>query len=196
MSARKLKHACIIMASGMATRFGSNKLLATLGGKPLIQYVVEAASGVFGRCVAVTRCPDVAELCRRLGADVVLHDEPGRGDAVFLGMEALGECETVTFLQGDQPLIRTSSLREIVNSAEEGPSSIWRASFDGVPGAPVLFPAWAFDELRALPSGKGGGHVVRAHPEHVRCVEVADSWELFDVDTPDDLRILEDYLRL
>ena len=80
------------------------------------------------------------------------------------------------------------------NAAESGVARIWRTSFDGVPGAPVLFPSWAFDELRSLPRGKGGGFVAKAHAEYVRTIEVSSEWELFDVDTRDDLERLQTHV--
>ena len=36
--------------------------------------------------------------------------------------------------------------------------------------------------------------VARAHKERVRTVEVSSKWELFDVDIPDDLRVLQEHL--
>ena len=255
---RTLKHGCIVMASGAGVRFGGNKLMAELCGEPLVGHVVRATDGLFDRRVVVTRHADVAALCETLGAQVILHDEPGRNDTVRLGMEAMDGCDTVTFVQGDQPLIRPVSIAALLRAAErdaataandaaaaarrdaigtagrdaEGrddaedydtehdaaesgvdvavgrdaaecgvvdvsrrPSSrIWRTSFDGMPGAPVLFPSWAFDELRSLPHGKGGGYVAKAHAECVRAIEVSSEWELFDVDTRDDLQQLQAYV--
>lgn len=261
---RTLKHGCIVMASGAGVRFGGNKLMAELCGEPLVGHVVRATGGLFDRRVVVTRHADVAALCETLGAQVILHDEPCRNDTVRLGMEAMDGCDTVTFVQGDQPLIRPASIAALLRAAErdatvvtgrgagsaagrdaigaagrdaEGrdaaencamehdaaesgvdvavgcdaagcdaaecgvvdvsgsPSSrIWRTSFNGVPGAPVLFPSWAFDELRSLPHGKGGGYVAKAHAECVRAIEVSSEWELFDVDTRDDLQQLQAYV--
>ena len=165
----KAKHGRIVMASGMGTRFGGNKLMAELDGIPLIQHVIRATDGLFARCVVVTRHDEVAELCRMLGVEVILHNEPYRNDTVRLGMEGMGGCATVPFVQADQPLISAASIAS-------------------------LFPAWAFDELRALPLGKGGGYVAKAHKERVRTVEVASKWELFDVDTVEDLQVLEDHV--
>ena len=71
------------------------------------------------------------------------------------------------------------------------PGPIWRPAWQGRPGAPVLFPAWAFAELAALPQGRGGGEVVRRHPERVRCVPVEDPAELLDIDRRQDLEQLE-----
>ena len=272
------------MASGVGARFGGNKLMAELCDVPLVGHVVRATDGLFSRRVVVTRHADVAALCETLGAQVILHDEPCRNDTVRLGMEAMDECDTVTFVQGDQPLIRPASIAALLraaerdaagaarrdavrrdaarrdaagrgvadvagcdavgaalgdtaeggvaedyameldaeerdvdaaagcdaaesdvagaakhdavgcNAAESGVAHIWRTSFDGTPGAPVLFPSWAFDELRSLPRGKGGGFVAKAHAECVRTIEVSSEWELFDVDTRDDLEQLQTHV--
>lgn len=189
----KAKHGCIIMASGMGTRFGSNKLMAELDGVPLIQHVIRATDGLFARRVVVTRHAEVAEVCHALGVEVILHDEPLRNDTVRLGMEGMDGCATVTFAQADQPLISAKSIMSLLSSAEDDLESIWRVSFEGTPGAPVVFPAWTFDELRTLPLGKGGGYVAKAHKERMRIVEVASKWELFDVDTVEDLQTLRLY---
>lgn len=257
------------MASGVGARFGGNKLMAELCGVPLVGHVVRATDDLFSRRVVVTRHADVAALCETLGVQVILHDEPCRNDTVRLGMEAMDGCDTVTFVQGDQPLIRPASIVALLraaerdaagvakrdaadvvgcdavgaaladtaeggvaedyameldavecdvdaaagcdaaesdvagaakhdavgcNAAENGVARIWRTSFDGVPGAPVLFPSWAFDELRSLPRGKGGGFVAKAHAEYVRTIEVSSEWELFDVDTRDDLERLQTHV--
>lgn len=276
---RTLKHGCIVMASGVGARFGGNKLMAELCDVPLVGHVVRATDGLFSRRVVVTCHADVAALCETLGAQVILHDEPCRNDTVRLGMEAMDGCDTVTFVQGDQPLIRPASIVALLraaerdaagaakrdaarrdaagrgvadvvgcdavgaaladtaesgvaedyameldavecdvdaaagydaaesdvagavkhdavgcNAAESGVARIWRTSFDGVPGAPVLFPSWAFDELRSLPRGKGGGFVAKTHAECVRTIEVSSEWELFDVDTRDDLEQLQTHV--
>ena len=191
---RNAIHGCIIMASGLGTRFGSNKLMADLDGKPLIAHAIRACDGLFAKRVAVTRHKDVADLCRTLGMQTIMHDEPLRNDTVRLGMQAMDGCDTVTFIQADQPLISSSTLAALLRSAEAHPEFIWRVSFQGTPGAPVLFPAWAFDELRALPPGKGGGFVAKAHAQRVRSVEAASEWELFDVDTVQDLEVLQAHI--
>lgn len=189
-----MNHGCIIMASGLGTRFGGNKLMTELGGVPLIQHVLRATDDLFARRVVVTRHSDVAHLCDELGIGVILHSEPRRNDTVRLGMEKMTGCNTVMFVQGDQPLIGANSMATLLRGAERCPACIWRVSLEGTPGAPVLFPAWTFNELRSLPPGKGGGVVAKAHKERVRTVEVSSKWELFDVDTPDDLRVLQEHL--
>lgn len=193
-NAPEIGHGCIVMASGQATRFGSNKLMAKLGGIPLIQYALQATEALFAQRVVITRSAEIAELCRTQGVETILHHEPYRNDAIRLGMNALGTCRSITFVQADQPLISAHSIAGLLHAFEEDPTRIWRCSFNGQPGAPVLFPRWAFAELRQLPPRKGGGFVAAKHPEQVGIVEVADEWELFDVDTVEDLKALQRHL--
>ena len=182
--------ACVIMASGLGRRFGGNKLMADFRGEPLICRAFEATEGIFARRVAVTRHPDVAALCRSRGVEVVLHALPLRSDTVRLGIEAVGNTDACMFCPGDQPLLRRETVAALALSAANDKNSIWRASFDGEPGSPVLFPACDFSALRALPEGKGGGYIAQKHPERVRMLPVRDKFELTDADTPDDLQLL------
>lgn len=181
---------CVIMASGQGKRFGGNKLMADFRGQPMIGCILEATDGIFARRVVITRHENVAELCRERGVEVVLHDLPSRSDTVRLGLAAVGEMDGCLFCPGDQPLLRRETLGALVSSWEAEPGAIWRTGFDGQPGAPILFPRWAFAELRALPEGKGGGYVAKKYPERVRLLPVRDKQELVDVDTRETLREL------
>lgn len=181
---------CVVMASGLGRRFGGNKLLAELGGKPLLCWVLDVTEGLFARRVVVTRHPEVAELCRRRGAEVLLHTLPQRSDTVRLGLEYLGpDWEGYAFFPGDQPLLRRETAEALVQAMTEEPDFIWRPACGGEPGAPVLFPRWAYEELAALPEGQGGRIVVRRHPDRVRFLP-AQGFELLDADTPEGLQAL------
>ena len=173
------KLGCVIMASGLGKRFGGNKLMAELKGKPLIQYALDATEGIFERRVVVTRHKEVEELCRRQGVPVVFHSLPYRSDTVRLGLESLGAgtdagksgteaeikiappaengLEGCMFCPGDQPMLGRETVASLALCAASGKNTIWRAAWNGQEGSPVLFPAWVFPELLALPEGKGGG---------------------------------------
>ena len=182
---------CVIMASGLGKRFGGNKLMADFRGSPMMQMALDATEGLFARRVVVTRHEDVAALCREQGIEVVLHDLPHRSDTVRLGLEALGELDGCMFLPGDQPLLRRETVARLLDCWQESPDSIVRPIHEDTVGSPVLFPAWAFAELRNLPEGKGGGVVIRNHPHDVLGVSVSDPFELADADTPETLELLQ-----
>ena len=47
----------VILAGGKSSRFGSNKALAMVDGKPLIQHVADLISSLFAECLLVTNTP-------------------------------------------------------------------------------------------------------------------------------------------
>lgn len=198
---------CVIMASGLAVRFGSNKLLAGFGGTPLIARALDVtAPPALAARVLVTRAAEVAGLAREAGVETVLHSLPGRNDTVRLGLEALLAAqpglEGCIFLPGDQPLLRRESLEAMVRdflASDEKERAILRLGFraEGAEprlGSPVLFGCSYFDALRTLPEGKGGGVVIRQHPDRIRAVYARGAEELEDVDTVEALERLKRYL--
>ena len=195
---------CVIMASGRAVRFGSNKLLADFGGAPLIAQALDVTEtpALAARVVVVTRSPEVAELACKAGVKAILHSLPGRNDTVRLGLEALlSELPGLAgciFLPGDQPLLRKENLEAMAcdfSALDEKERAILRLGFraeDGTErlGSPVLFGSSYFGALCSLPEGKGGGVVIRQHPESVRAVYAARQEELEDADTVEELERL------
>lgn len=186
------KIGCVIMASGLGKRFGSNKLMADFQGKPMIQRALVATAGLFSQCVVVTRHEDVAALCREQNVDVVLHDLPYRSDTVRLGLEALGDLDACMFLPGDQPLLRRETVANLLQNWQQHPDCIIRPIHEDTEGSPVLFPSWAFPELKNLPEGRGGGVVIKKHPQEIFRVSVSNPFELADADTPETLEFLKD----
>lgn len=178
---------CVIMASGLGKRFGGNKLMADFHGEPLICPILDATEGLFARRVVVTRSEEVSVLCQARGIQVVLHSLPHRSDTVRLGLEAMPGIDRCMFATADQPLLRKETVSALTLASVNNPDSIWRTVCDGTPGSPVIFPKWAFPELRNLPEGKGGGVVINKYPERLRTVSVRDMYELKDVDSHKDL---------
>ena len=198
---------CVIMASGLARRFGSNKLLADFGGRPLLCRALDATDIPQLACRIVgTRSAEGETLCQTLGAACLRHALPGRNDTVRLGLEALLTLQPglagCIFLPGDQPLLRRESLEAMVRDfhAQKETERVilrlgWRAGgAEPLLGSPVLFGSGHFDALRALPEGKGGGVVIRQHPGCVRAVYAQSAEELEDADTVERLEALKRFL--
>lgn len=80
--------ACIIMASGLGKRFGSNKLMASFHGAPLIHSVLDVTGSVplFADRLVVTRSREVHDYCQSLGIPVLIHTLPNRNEALCLGL--------------------------------------------------------------------------------------------------------------
>lgn len=190
------KVGCVIMASGMAKRYGSNKLLELFQGKTLIQHVLDLTDDhLFERRIVVTRSPEVAKICEEQGVDVILHEQPFRNDTIRLGIETMGNMEGCMFCPCDQPLLRRESLERMVYchmyERISDSQNIMRLGYLEKEGAPVLFPKKYFSELAALPEHCGGSALLKKHPSDVFVMQADEEWELFDIDTKEDLHYLE-----
>lgn len=190
---------CLILASGQGKRFGSNKLLADLCGRPLLDHTLDSLPpGVFARVLVVTRWPQVADLCARRGVACLLHDRQDRSDVIRLGIRYMEGLDGCLICQGDQPLCRPASLTALVRAFAEQPECIHRLAWQDAAASPVLFGAAHFAALASLPPKSGGSAVVRQFPGQVRLTQAQAPCELWDADTPQALeriaRALQDPL--
>ena len=220
---------CIIMASGMSKRFGTNKLLASFNNNTLFENAINISRFVsFGKTLAVTRHDELVQICEREHIHCIKHNMPYRNDMVRLGVSHIlrethkhKSCCTqgILFLPSDQPLITKTSLQLLCllfiyynssyfacNSTDKSSNAnndysnnnnnnnkICRLAFNENAGAPVIFPACYYNELLTLPQGKGGGFIAKKYPAQVVLVPAQDEYELYDIDTPDDLIRLSQY---
>lgn len=198
---------CVIMASGLGKRFGSNKLMADFNGKPLITRILSATDGpLFAARIVVTRSPEVESLCREREIPVLLHTMPYRNHTVKLGLSALlgknPDLAGCIFALGDQPLLSQETIEAMVltfaTQAYRSCGEILRlASMEHgevkSPGNPILFDRRYFNELLTLPDNSGGNVLLKKYPQHVRYFPAASPLELADADTPEELEYLKNF---
>lgn len=186
--------ACIIMASGASLRFGSNKLLANFHGRPLLANILHTTAKVpFLARLVVTRTAEAVDICQEQQVPVLLHAEPGQNDTVRLALSKLKNFKPAGYLfcVADQPLISAASLLKMCGAFSAAPQYIYRTAYQDIPGNPILFPAALAGELMQLPQDKGGSYLLKKYPEQICYVPVQDAYELYDIDTPEDLQHLE-----
>lgn len=189
------KLACIFLASGYSKRFRENKLLASFGGRPLIDVVFgNFPSERFYQTVVVTRYAFVAVSASGHGFAVVENTEPEDNIArtIRMGLDALSpDLDGCMFSVCDQPLLRAQSIGALVNAFSAAPGSIAALGYHGRRGNPVIFPRALFGDLRALGPNQSGGAVIAANNHLLHLVEVENRRELIDIDYRADLDIFE-----
>jgi len=185
---------CVVMASGEARRFGAQKLLEPLAGRSILARTLDAIPRDVYDVVVAARSVRVAEACRDLGVDVRMHDGALQSDTVREGLACMGDRGGCLFVPGDQPLVSVASLRAMGEEFSRYPGSVVRLAWHGVPRSPTLFPRDLFPALRAMAGDVGGSQLLHDRPElasRTRLVEAASERELLDIDTADDLRLIE-----
>jgi bifunctional UDP-N-acetylglucosamine pyrophosphorylase/glucosamine-1-phosphate N-acetyltransferase len=113
----------VVLAAGKGTRMKSDlaKVLHPLGAKPLLRHVLEALAPLEpARTVVVVghQADDVAAISTGPGVTTALQAEQlGTGHAVDMARPELEGREGVTLvLCGDVPLLRTSTIRDLVET--------------------------------------------------------------------------------
>ena len=186
---------CAVLAAGKARRFGGNKLLAKLGGRPVLERTLEALPvECFQRIIVVTSDPTVSALCRRKGFDVREYPGGPQSASIREGLAELTGMDGCMFVNGDQPLIGPDSLRRMASAFAGARECVIRLAHEGIAASPVILPASAYPALMALEGETGGMAAIRGGNWEIRTVEAAREAELWDVDDEDALRRCEENL--
>lgn len=185
------KVAGVLLAAGTSSRFGdTNKLLATVGGKPIIRH---AADTLLTSCVtsSIAIVGHEAERIQKVlpeALSVAMNPDYKQGQAtsVATAIKAIGDADAAIFMLGDMPRIQPETVDLLVNGFRAGFGDPLAAAYEGRRGNPVLFGARHFDALTDV-TGDTGGRDLILESEDAVLVETNDPGVLEDVDTQDDL---------
>lgn len=188
--------AAVVLAAGMASRMGRQKLLLPMeGGQPLIRLSVERvlAARIDDVVVVLGRDAEaVAAALAGLPVRTVVNPRYAEGQSTSLraGLDALlADTEAAVVALGDQPLPDPGLIGRLVDRFRETRRPIVVPRYRDGRGNPVLFAAGLFDELRAVTGDQGGRGVIARDPARVAEVPV-DSPMPPDVDTWEDYQAL------
>ena len=187
--------AAIILAAGRSTRMGGpNKLLAELGGKPLVRIVTEQALASKAQGVIVVtghQAEQVENALQGLNVSFVRNPDfaEGLASSVRAGIAAVpADADGVVICLGDMPLIDAHLIDRLIGTfAPDGGSLIAVPVNDGRRGNPVLWSRRFFDELMTLDGDIGARHLIAKHGEAVAEVPVEGHGAFLDIDTPEAL---------
>jgi CTP:molybdopterin cytidylyltransferase MocA len=186
----------IVLAAGGGSRFGGGKLLAKLGGQPIIEAVLDNLREAPVDEVIVIVGADakrLREVCERYGVRTVANEEWERGQStsVLAGLRACGG-EAAVVLLGDQPFVGAEAVERLVAAFVEG-AKVAVATYGGKWRNPVLFSREVWPLLEAeLAGDEGARSVLRRHPRLVVEVPCEGVGDPTDVDTREDLGRLEE----
>ena len=182
--------AAILLAAGRSRRMrGTDKLLARVGGRPLVRRAAESLAASVDPLLLVVG-PDSSDLSAAL--EGVLHTRvvhpgaaEGMGSSLAAGVRALPPgTGGVLVALADMPFVRPETVAFLVRAAAAAPERILRPVHHGRPGHPVLWPAWSFPALAELQGDQGARGLLQVHEDAVDLIPIADPGVVQDIDTP------------
>jgi molybdenum cofactor cytidylyltransferase len=187
--------AAVILAAGRSTRMGGpNKLLAEIGGKPLVRIAAEQALASRARPVIVVTGHQRDKVETALeGLKVERVHNPNFADglstSVRAGLDAVpAEVDGAVICLGDMPQVRAELIDRLIAAFDpERGALVVVPTIEGKRGNPVVWSRRFFPELTGLEGDVGARHLIGRYTEAVVEVPLADKAALIDVDTPEAL---------
>ena len=182
----------VIQAGGRSTRMGGDpKALLDLGGRRIIDRVVDAVSAVLADLLVVTNTP---ELYRFLGLPTTPDAVPGAGSlgGIYSGLKAAGT-DAIFTVACDMPFLSPEAIRLVVEYADDADVVIPRVggqleTLHARYGRRCLAPMEARIETGRLKITGFFDEVRVAEIPEVEIARVADPAVVFmNVNTPDEL---------
>ena len=188
----------IILAAGAAQRMGRQKLLLDLKGKPVLQWVLEAAlSSELDEVVCVVREANEIQKGISLKDDKlrwVTNEKASEGQStsVIAGLKAINpQSEAALFLVGDQPLVKRDLINGLIDLFRKTAALIVAPTFQGQTRNPVLFRRDLFPELLKLTGDRGGRRLIEKYKDKTVFLEWKEEAPFLDVDRWEDYEKLK-----
>ena len=184
----------IVLAAGLSSRMGVQKLLLPFGGKKVIGHIVDQllASTVGEVYVVVGHQAEriSAELSGRAVSIVNNPDyKSGMLSSVRCGLQSLPEkCRAVMVVLGDQPSITTGLINQMLQSFAMTDKTILVPLYKGKRGHPILFSSIYRDEIITQYGDVGLRGLLHGHSNDIFELAVSTASVLCDMDCPEDYR--------
>ena len=184
-----MRLAAVVLAAGMSSRMGSNKLLLRVGDRMVIEHILLSLRPLETTVVTGHRPEEIREIAESLGAETVHNPdyEEGMTTSFQAGLRALDpEVDAVFMVLSDTFGFSTELLEWMADKMEVDPETlIVSPVYQWKRGHPVLFRRPLFEEFLGLEAGETMKDIVNRHNDQHRYVE-SDIWCRTDLNTPED----------
>ncbi|MGM0442146.1 MAG: nucleotidyltransferase family protein [Elusimicrobiota bacterium] len=199
MNENNQKICAVILAAGESRRMGKLKPLLTLGDKNFTQILKDKIKGAGIRDIYLVlgaRAGYIKENLNTSGLNIIINKSWPEGQLSSL-KAALKKIKNkyrglMMFLI-DHPQVKQETVDALLGAFEKNPEKdIFIPSYKMSAGHPVIWSRSVFDALLDAPLNQGA-RVVTKNPEFKKeWVNVDDPYIKQDIDTPQDLRQVED----
>jgi molybdenum cofactor cytidylyltransferase len=187
--------AAVVLSAGRSTRMGGpNKLLAEIGGRPLIRIAVEEALSSRADPVIVVvghQRQEIENVLAGLPARIVHNTNfvDGLGTSLKAGIAAVpADADGAVICLGDMPQVDASLIDRLIGAFDPDRGALVIVpTFEGKRGNPVLWSRRFFPDLMAIEGDIGARHLIGRYSEAVLELPMEGKATLTDIDTPEAL---------
>ena len=187
---KKLRPAAVVLAAGKSERMGTNKQLLEVGGRTILDRLLDAldASTVEEVFVVLGHRPEeLRPTVEAHRAEAVLNPdyEEGMTSSFKAGLRMVS-ADAVFLILGDQLGLSVGLLERMIETMASHPDTlIVSPVYEGRRGHPVLFSRALFEEILGLGEGETLRQVVDKHEGAHKLIE-GGFWCTVDFDTPEE----------
>lgn len=184
----------ILLAAGIGSRFGSDKLLYRLPcGTPIAVAAANNLRPTCDRMVAVVRPNhwELAFLLAAAGCEITpcYEAEGGMGHSLATGVQATSGASGWIVALADMPFITSASHQAVASQLRDG-ASLVATQYQDRRGHPVGFSREWYLQLLAMHGDEGGRAILEKHREKLILCPVNDPGVVLDIDCREDLKTL------
>jgi molybdenum cofactor cytidylyltransferase len=186
-----IKFGVVILGGGRSSRMGQPKLLLSWGRISVVVSLVQQWRETGASQMSVVRAAPDLDLERACGdVPCIINPAPERG--MFSSIRCAAQwpnwdptLDHWVIALGDQPHLRDTTLRQLVELAREYPNDVCQPARGGRARHPVVLPKSAFHRLRTT-TANDLKEFLSSTSEPRRTIEIDDPGLDVDIDTPED----------
>jgi molybdenum cofactor cytidylyltransferase len=183
------EYAAILLAAGFSSRMEKFKPLLPIGEETLAGRVISLFVNCQVNVILVVGWRGEELVNAFANRDILIVENPdfrqGMFTSVIAGLDRIKPDHKAFFVMPvDIPLVRPATIKHLLKEAERQPGKILYPVFGNHRGHPTLIPCSLSEEIKNWRKDGGLRAVLQTYEDTARQVPVADSFILYDVDTP------------
>ncbi len=185
----------IVLAAGLSSRFGENKMLKYFRGRRMVEYaVLSCLMADIGDVIVVGSAATKLDESIRSNVTLKINPRPENGisSSIRIGVESIPEyCDSVIISLGDQPFIPPEHYSRLLKTAITNKASIVYTKCSNRFGNPAYFSRKYFRFLSTMSGDTGARTLISDNLPDSKFVDIKDCRYLIDIDEQQDLEKAE-----